>query len=131
MVRHFKALFFIALSVLSLQADFLDKESAQALKENKLILVNIESEDCPYCQKMKKEIFNARAYRKKIDQHFIVVTYLNSDPILPADFRPQYVPANAIYSPKKRDILDAYIGYIEPARFMEILDNTYEVEFKH
>ena len=111
--------------VLSVWGGFLDEEALRAQKERKLLLVNIESVDCPYCMKMKKEIFNQEAIRKQIDQQFIVVTFQSNDPSLPQDFRTQYLPANAILEPKHQEIIDAYMGYITPERFLEILNDAY------
>ena len=91
-----KSLLAVSVGFVVLHADFLETQSAQALKEKKLILLNIESEDCPYCQKMKKEIFNDALYRKQIDQRFIFVSKNLNDPSLPPVFRVQSVPANAI-----------------------------------
>jgi hypothetical protein len=115
---------------LALHAGFLDQESLQAAKEHKLLLVTIESNDCPYCQKMKHEVFNAQKYRSAIDQKFIVVTFQSNDPTLPPDFRPQYLPANAVVSPKNKEVIDAYMGYIEPQPFMEILEAAYRSQTK-
>ena len=45
-----KSLLAASVGFVVLYADFLETQSAQALKEKKLILLNIESENCPYCQ---------------------------------------------------------------------------------
>lgn len=128
-MQYLKFFLIILLSVISAKAEFLETQSAQARKEKKLILVTIESPTCVYCAKMKKEIFNA-PLRKEIDKKFIVVTFQNDDPRLPPDLVPQYVPANAILSPVNQDVIDAYVGYIEPKRFMEILNNAYASSYK-
>lgn len=126
----FKSLLAASIGLVVLHADFLETQSAQALKEKKLILLNIESEDCPYCQKMKKEIFNDALYRKQIDQRFIFVSKNVNDPSLPPVFRVQSVPANAILEPSSKEIVDAYTGYIEPKTFMGILDEAYKAKMK-
>ena len=125
-----KKFFLLLLCSLALHAGFLEKESAEALKAKKLILINIESDDCPYCKKMRKEVFDNPANRSKIDAKYLVVTFKNSDPSLPRDLQPRYVPANAIYSPTKKDIVDAYAGYMEAKSFMDMLEETYKEEFK-
>ncbi|WP_263832615.1 thioredoxin family protein [Sulfurospirillum oryzae] len=125
-----KALFVTILSLTALQASFLEAESAKAFKEKKLILVNIVSEDCPYCKQMAKEVFNNPTYRKQIDKKYVFVTLNQMDPTLPADLRTRYVPANAIMSPKGLAFIDGYTGYMEPTAFMKILDEVYKAEFK-
>ncbi|ARU48433.1 thioredoxin fold domain-containing protein [Sulfurospirillum diekertiae] len=124
-------LFFVALmSMATLHAAFLDEESAKAVKEKKLILVNIVSENCPYCKQMTKEVFNNPTYRNKIDQKYVLVVIDQMDPALPDDLHTKYTPANAILSPTRHTILEGYTGYMDPTAFMAILDEAYKTEFQ-
>lgn len=125
-----KLLFIVFMSMTMLHASFLEEESARAIKEKKLILVNIVTDNCPYCKQMKKEIFNNATYRKQIDQKFIFVSIDLYDPALPADLRTKYTPANAILSPTRHSIIEGYTGYMDPASFMSVLENAYKAEFK-
>ncbi len=118
------------ISIATLNASFLEEESARAIKEKKLILLNIETQECPYCAKMKKEIFNNPQYRKEINKKFVFVSIHQNDPSLPMDLRTPYVPANAIIVPSTKAVVDAYVGYIEPTRFMEILEDAYKEGMK-
>ena len=118
------------ISIATLNASFLEEESARAIKEKKLILLNIETQECPYCAKMKKEIFNNPQYRKEINKKFVFVSVHQNDPSLPMDLRTPYVPANAIIVPSTKAVVDAYVGYIEPNRFMEILEDAYKEGMK-
>ena len=130
-MRSFLKIFLlVAFSLFTLHADFLEAESAKALKEKKLILLYIESDNCPYCRKMKKEIFDEKKKKKKIDEKFIFVSKKSNDPTLPAVFRTPTVPANAVLVPATKEIIDAYTGYIEPKMFMSILENAYEAKMK-
>lgn len=118
------------MSIATLHASFLEEESARAIKEKKLILLNIETQECPYCAKMKKEIFNNPQYRNEINKKFVFVSVHQNDPSLPADLRVPVVPANAIIVPVNKDIIDAYMGYIEPTKFMAILEDAYKEGMK-
>lgn len=118
------------MSMTMLHASFLEEESARAIKEKKLILVNIVTEHCPYCKQMKKEIFNNATYRKQIDQKFVFVSIDLYDPALPADLRTKYTPANAILSPTRHTIIEGYTGYMDATSFMTVLENAYKAEFK-
>ena len=113
-----------------LHASFLEEESARAIKEKKLILVNIVTENCPYCKKMEREIFSNTTYRKQIEQKFVFVSIDLYDPALPADLRTKYTPANAILSPTRHSIIEGYTGYMDAASFMSVLENVYKAEFK-
>ncbi len=127
---YLKLLLLASLSIVGLHAQFLEEESAKAIKEKKLILLTIESDTCPYCQKMKKEIFNNPTYRTKIDEKFIFVLKNTKDPTLPAIFRTPAVPANAVLVPDTKEIIDAYTGYMDPTTFMGILEGAYEAKMK-
>jgi len=126
MNRFMKILWGMGICIVSLNAGFLDNESTQAIQEKKLILISIESDDCPYCQKMRKDIFDAPAYRAQIEKKYIHVSFKANDPSLPMALRTNSIPANAILSPANHTIVDAYVGYIEPTSFMSLLDNAYK-----
>lgn len=129
MRRGFRLLSLLCLT-LTLQAGFLDEENAKAIREKKLILLSIESESCPYCKKMKKEIFNSIEYRKKIDEMYIYVPMDVNDPSLPQSLKTKYIPSNVILSPSTHNIIDAYAGYIDPKSFMSILNEAFTGELK-
>ncbi len=131
MKKWIKCLLLIyTIGMTTLHAGFLDAESTKALQEKKLILVSIESDDCPYCQKMRKDIFEAPKYKAQIEKKYIYVSINVNDPALPAALRTRSVPANAILSPENHTIVDAYVGYIEPTSFMSILDAAYKEVYK-
>jgi len=125
-----KAFLVVFLGMSALHASFLEEESAKALREKKLILVNIVRDDCPYCRQMQREIFNNATYKKQIDQKFVFVSIDQDDPALPQDLHTKYVPANAILSPSRHTIIEGYTGYMDPASFMNILEKAYKAEFK-
>lgn len=118
------------MSITMLHASFLEEESARAIKEKKLILVNIVTENCPYCKKMEKEIFSNATYRKQIEQKYVFVSIDLYDPSLPQDLRTKYTPANAILSPTRHSIIEGYTGYMDATSFMTVLENAYKAEFK-
>ena len=88
--------FFLMLSFIysfSYADTFLDKERLQASKEKKLILLSISSEHCPYCIKMKKNIFDNVAYIQKITQSYVHVTIMNDETM---DLCKEIVRCNAL-----------------------------------
>ena len=125
-----KLLLAIFMSITMLHASFLEEESARAIKEKKLILVNIVTENCPYCKQMDREIFSNATYRKQIEQKYVFVSIDLYDPSLPKDLRTKYTPANAILSPTRHSIIEGYTGYMDATSFMAILDDAYKAEFK-
>jgi hypothetical protein len=126
-----KRMAFVMISFTMLSAaEFLEQERLEAIKEHKMILLTIESEACPFCQKMKHEIFEVKTYKEQIDKHFIFVSKNANDPSLPAVFRTPMLPANALLMPQTQEIVEAYTGYIEPKMFMSLLDKVYQEQMK-
>lgn len=125
-----KALWVIALSC-TLNADaFLAKEVRQATKEKKLILLTVSSDRCPYCIKMKKDVFESPNYKSKIAQKYVHLEVMHDEILLPAALHPKYLPTNYILSPKGLTVLDEFAGYIGPKHFLELLDEVYAQEVK-
>lgn len=125
-----KLIFLILFSIQFLNAGFLDTESKKAVKEKKLILLTVKSEFCPYCIKMKKDVFDTPKYSEKINKKYVHVEINRDDPLLPSSLHVKYVPTNFILSPHKLEILDEFPGYIQPEHFIELLDEVYRQEVK-
>lgn len=114
-----------------LNADsFLQKESIKALKEKKLILLNISSERCPYCLKMKNDVFENKKYRARIDKKFIYVEMAFNDESLPLELKARYLPTSYILVPKNLVVADEFAGYLKPDDFLELLEEVYRQEMK-
>lgn len=114
----------------SLNGSFLEIECQRALKEKKLILLSVEKEGCPYCLKMQKEVFEVPHYAQLIAKKYLHVTIRRDDPTLPKGLHVNYFPTNLILSPHDLKIIDEFAGYMEPANFIELLDEVYAQEFK-
>lgn len=126
-----RALLIVLLSSLSLLAEpFLAKEALQAQKEKKLLLITVSSDRCPYCIKMRKDVFENTSYKSKIAQKYIHVEVMHNDTALPTALHAKYLPTNYILSPKDLKVLDEFAGYIEPKHFLELLEEVYEQEVK-
>lgn len=117
-------------SIQFLNAGFLETEGQKATKEKKLILLTVKSEFCPYCIKMKKDVFDTPKYSEKITKKYLHVEINRDDPLLPTSLHVKYVPTNFILSPNKLKILDEFPGYIKPEHFIELLDEVYRQEVK-
>ncbi len=80
-----------------------------ASKENKNILVFVESKHCPYCQKMKSEIFNNKDTSKILEKDYILVKMdINqANKIFPGTY---ITPTTYIFTPEK-ELLASQVGY--------------------
>ena len=130
MKKWFQIAMIVMLSALCLKAEFLEIERQKALRENKLILLSIEKEGCPYCIKMQKDIFDVPKFNQHIAKNYLHVSINGEDPILPQALHVKYFPTNLILSPRDLSIIDEFAGYSDPANFIELLDIVYMQEFK-
>jgi len=130
MKKWFLIAMMVMLSVLSLKAEFLEMERQKALRENKLILLTIEKEGCPYCIKMQKDIFDVPKFNQLIAKNYLHVNINREDSTLPQALHVKYFPTNLILSPRDLKIIEEFAGYMVPANFIELLDEVYTQEFK-
>ncbi|WP_041958327.1 thioredoxin fold domain-containing protein [Sulfurospirillum arsenophilum] len=130
MKKWFQIAMMVMLSSLSLKAEFLEIERQRAMRENKLILLSVEKEGCPYCLKMQKEIFEVPKFNQLIAKKYLHVNIHQEDPTLPKALHVKYFPTNLILSPRDLKIIDEFAGYMEPMSFVELLDEVYAQEVK-
>jgi thioredoxin-related protein len=126
-VKFLAPLLLLALSTTTLFAEgFLAQESKQAMSEKKLILLNIGSDQCPYCVRMKRDIFNQETYKKRISRKFIYVEMAHNDTKLPKALNVKHLPTNYILSPKDLSIIDEFAGYMKPNDFLGLIEEVYK-----
>ena len=126
-MRFLAPLLLLALSTTTLFSEgFLAQESKQALREKKLILLNIGSDQCPYCVRMKRDIFNQEAYKKRISRKFIYVEMAHNDAKLPKALHVKHLPTNYVLSPKDLSIIDEFAGYMKPNDFLGLIEEVYK-----
>lgn len=130
MKKWFQIAMMVILSALCLKAEFLEMERQRALRENKLILLSIEKEGCPYCIKMQKDVFDVPKFNQHIAKSYLHVSINGEDPTLPQALHVKYFPTNLIVSPRDLSIIDEFAGYSDPANFIELLDIVYTQKFK-
>lgn len=119
---------FILLGCLTniLADNFLAKESKHALNENKLILLSVKSDQCPYCIRMERDIFNQESYKRRIVSKFIYLEMKHNDSKLPAFLHVKYLPTYYILSPNNLNIIDEFAGYMKPDDFLELIEEVYQ-----
>ena len=127
-MRFLLFLFFMSASLWS--GAFLEVEQKKAMKEKKFILLNVGSERCPFCIKMKKNVYDHPTYSKMIAKNYVYVEVMHDEMMLPSRLHVKYLPTHYILSPKDLSVLDEFNGYVEPVHFMELLDEVYRQEAK-
>lgn len=112
-----------------LRADFLEQERENAIKSQKLIVLSVTKEQCPYCLQMRHDVFETELVRRKIDQHYLHVEVDKDDKALPKHLHVKYYPTNLVLNPKDLSVIDEFIGYTKPDIFVELLEEVYKQEF--
>lgn len=125
-------LFFVFLVMTSTVFGLDFKEDSQkALKENKLILVSVESENCRYCKKMHNELFNIEKNSQEIVKEYVYNRIVVENDKLPLDLKVKYFPTHFIVDPKNNKVVDEFVGYIKADDFISFLDMIYKQEVLH
>ena len=126
-----KVVLILIFIVCSLQALDLQNVSKNALREHKLILLSVESENCRYCEKMNKEVFAPTKYAAKISTQYVQKIVNIQDIELPKNLKVQYYPTNFILDPKDMSIVDEFVGYMKAKDFISLLEIVYEQEVEN
>lgn len=106
------------------------RASQKALKEKKLVLFTVESENCSYCKKMEKDVFTVKTVMNKINKQYVRVKIIAGSEPIPSFLTVQYFPTNFVLDPESLKIIDEYPGYMRAKDFIEILDEIYKQESK-
>jgi len=117
--------------VCSIHALDLQDISKNALKDHKLILLSVESENCHYCEKMNKEVFTPLEYATKINTQYVQKIVKIEDIKLPKNLKVQYFPTNFILDPKDMSIVDEFVGYQKADDFLSLIDLIYKQEVQN
>jgi len=112
----------------SAQALDFKEVSKTALKEHKLILLSVESENCRYCEKMNLEVFTPRKFTSKINAQYVQKIVKIQDIKLPKNLKVKYFPTNFILDPKDMSVVDEFVGYMKADDFISLLEVVYEQE---
>ena len=93
---------------------------AKAKKENKMILLEVVSTDCKYCEKMEDEVFTQDKIIKMLSKNFILLQMNGSTQTLPLGMGMVASPMHIFISQDEK-IKDQYYGYKDGDVFLKIL----------
>lgn len=91
----------------------IDELLAKAKKENKVGVVFIERDNCPWCDRMKYKTFTNRHVEKKMSEELVYGKFNNKDDSLPQHLRARNAPTTHFVN-GDGEILLSVVGY-EPA----------------
>ena len=97
---------------------------ARAKAEHKFVVLDGSAAWCHWCHVMEAETYHDPAVRQILDRSFIAVKVdIDARPDIAERYGDWGWPATVIFSPDATE-LGKYRGYIEPARFAEILNDV-------
>lgn len=111
--------------ILLLLSTFLNATPFQKLRqtavdENKLLWVFIETDNCGYCKKMRKEVIDSGLFQREASQKFIFAP-LHDKEAEKEGFDVVFFPTSYIVNPTSKKIIEQFFGYMEADFFISIL----------
>ena len=103
-----------------------DSALAQAKKENKVIMLVMVGDYCPWCRKFERKTLQRANVAINIQNNFIpliVDKNLDKDKY-PQKFFSRNVPTVRFIEPKKEEQIFESLGYIKKVEYKKILDET-------
>ncbi len=94
----------------------------------RLQLLYLQMYACPWCHRMNAKIFENPLILSKLEKMYKIKKRYKGAPDLPAFAKPRYYPTTYILSPDGKKVLDELPGYMEPARFLDYLQELYALE---
>jgi thioredoxin-related protein len=97
---------------------------------DKLLMIYVEKNGCGWCKKMDKEIIENPKALKKIHKQYVLKKMLSENGDLPSFINPRYFPTTYILNPEGTKIIEELPGYMEKSRFLDFINEVYNIEFK-
>lgn len=112
---------------LSVMAGSLEMAFQQAKKENKLLLLFVESPSCPYCLQMKQEVLSQSSFKRKLGKQYLTLIMEGAE-AMDEGFQTKYFPTTYLIDPNTQKIVDELPGYMRANDFIDFLKEVYAQE---
>lgn len=94
-------------------------------KANKLLWVFVKMDNCPWCEKMEKEIIESGFYKRRLSEIY-TLEILSKDEAKECGLNVKFFPTSFLVYPGSGKLLDELHGYMRPADFLEFLKIVHE-----
>ncbi len=132
-----KIILFIFILVLSLFGSELDwadsyaEAQAQAVEENKGILLIITKKTCRWCDKLKSTTLQDDAVVNRIHSKFIPVQVTRNQDEYPSNLMAKMVPVSYFLFANGKPIMRGVMGYWSAEDYLSIMDDVDRYKRKH
>ena len=97
-----------------------DKALKIAKDENKIVLLDVVANNCPFCEKMESEVLTKDSVQEAIKKDFVLAQVNESREPLPLGLSPQMTPM-LVFITKTESVEDMRFGFIDEEKFLELL----------
>lgn len=125
-----KWLFLIFSLCLNLLSESFDDALLEAKKTNKLLLVELEMEFCPYCERMEKFVLSKEEVKSIIQEHYIFVKLDIHKDTIPENLTSRMTPTFYFLTSDGEKILKEVKGAPSKSDFINYLNHIYLQERK-
>ncbi|MGE4294223.1 MAG: thioredoxin family protein [Campylobacterales bacterium] len=103
----------------------LEELLAKAKAENKVALVFVETDFCPWCKRMKESTFTNVKVKAKLENELVVGYYNKDRDALPSHLGARQVPTIHLVDGDGK-ILFTVVGYVPPGPFLKHIQGAQE-----
>lgn len=100
-----------------------EKAVEEAKKQNKLLMVVMEQEHCPWCHRFKERTLKSAPVETAIEEHFIL-TYLDKNDENTPKFLAVPITPVTLMLDRKNNVIHETIGYVNKNQFMENINDV-------
>lgn len=111
---------------ISLWAFNLEEAVMQAQKEHKLLLIELEMESCPYCERMDKFVLSKDDVKKLIDEQYIFIKLDINKEVIPEHLTSRMTPTFYFLSSDGENIIEEIKGVPSKSDFINYLNTVKE-----
>ena len=119
-----KKIILCVLLSISLWAFNFEEAVIEAKKEHKLLLVELEMESCPYCERMEKFVLSKDDVKKLINEHYIFIKLDINKEVIPEHLISRMTPTFYFLSSDGENIIEEIKGAPSKSDFINYLNKV-------
>jgi len=118
-----KVILYVFLSM-TLWASGFEEAILKAKGEHKLLLVELEMESCPYCEKMDKFVLSKDDVNKLIEEHYVFIKLDINKEVIPEHLTSRMTPTFYFLSSDGESIIEEIKGAPSKSDFVNYLNKV-------
>jgi len=102
--------------------------SAVTQKHDKMILLYVEMDNCPWCKKMNSEVFDDSSNLNELQKLYEIKKVKKGSNDIPSFIKTKYYPTTYILSSNGEKVVDELPGYMKAEDYLDYLKTLDEIE---